>query len=36
VVNSTKKMDFSKTVQIKFDGSYNGFSDSVLGRLIDI
>lgn len=36
IVQTTKYMDFSKTVNIKFDSSYSGFSGSILGGIIDL
>ena len=36
IVQSTKYMDFSKTVKIKFDKSYIGLSDSILGKIINL
>jgi alpha-D-xyloside xylohydrolase len=36
IVQCTKDMDFSKTVDILFDSSYTGFSDSILGSIIDL
>lgn len=34
IVQSTKDMDFSKTVRIHFDDSYPGFARSILGKII--
>lgn len=36
IVQSTKEMDFVKNVHINFDSSYSGFSNSILGKLIDL
>ncbi len=36
IVQSTNEMDFSKNAYINFDGTYSGFSGSVLGEIIDL
>ncbi|MBN2440926.1 MAG: alpha-xylosidase [Spirochaetales bacterium] len=36
IVQSTHNMNFAKNVYIKFDSSYSGFANSILGKLIDI